>query len=102
MNIHYPQVERKSQSSSYMLTAFAICMAMMLVLNLVRHVEIRWSIPSISVQAAQIENGTVPIAIPAPLSPAEAIQATSTPEPDGNASSNLMPQAIPAPAPSVP
>lgn len=102
MNIHYPQVERKSQLSSHMLTAFAICMAMMLVLSLVRHVEIHWPVPSISVQTVQPGNSDLPVAIPAPPPPAEQAQIIVTPEPGGNAASILAPQAIPAPAPSVP
>lgn len=102
MNIQFPQVDRRSQLSSRILTAFAICMAVMLMLSLVRHVEIRWSIPYVSVQTTQIEHNDIPLAISAPLPPAEATQAISTPEPDGNAMSILMPQAIPAPAPSVP
>lgn len=102
MNIQFPQVDRRSQLSSHILTAFAICMAAMLVLSLVRHIEIRWSIPYVSAQTAQIEHNNMVIAIPAPLPPAEATQAISTPKPDGNAMSILIPQAIPAPAPSVP
>lgn len=102
MNIHYPQVERKSQLSSYLLAAFAILMGLMFVLNLGRHFEIHWSVPSISIQTAQTGNSDMPVAIPAPLPPAEQAQSIVTPEPDGNATSILAPQAIPAPAPSVP
>ena len=102
MNIHYPQVERRSQLSSYLLAAFAILVALMFVLSLGRHVEIHWSVPSVSIQTAQIENSDMPVVIPAPEPSAEQIQAIVTPEPGGNASSILVPQAIPAPAPSVP
>ena len=102
MNIHYPQVERRSQLSSYLLAAFAILMGLMFVMSLVRHVEIHWSVPSASIQTAQIENSDMPVVIPAPLPPAEQAQSIATPEPDMNAPSILMPQAIPAPAPSVP
>jgi hypothetical protein len=102
MNILYPQVERKSQLSSYILAAFAICMAVMLALSLVRQVEMHWSVPSVSVQTAQIEHGDMPAAIPAPPPPAEATNVISTPEPDGNASLHPVPQVIRAPMPSVP
>lgn len=102
MNILYPQVERKSQLSLYILTVFAFCMAVMLALSLFRHVEIHWSVPSVSVQTAQIEHGDMPVAIPAPPPPAEQIQAIVTPEPVGNASLHPAPQIIRAPMPSVP
>lgn len=102
MNIQFPLIDRRSHLSSHILTAFAICMALMLVLILVRHVEIRWSIPYVSVQTALIEHDDMLIAIPGPLPPAEATQAISTPKPDGNAKAILIPQAIPAPAPFVP
>lgn len=102
MNILYPQVERKSQLSSYILTVFAICMAVMLVLSLVRRVEIHWPVSSASVQTAQIEHSDMPAVIPAPPPPAEATTAISTPEPVGNASLHPVPQIIRAPMPSVP
>lgn len=99
MNILYPQVERKSQLSSYILTVFAICMAVMLALSLVRRVEIHWSVSSASVHTAQIEHSDIPVAVPAPS--AEATNAISTPE-RGNTSLNPVPQIIRAPMPSVP
>lgn len=102
MNILYTQVERKSQLSSYILAAFAICMAVMLTLSLVRHVEIHWSVPSVSAQTAQIEHSNMPIAIPTPPLSAEAANASSTPEPVGNASLHPVPQVIRAPMPFVP
>lgn len=102
MNILYPQVESKSQFSSYILAAFVICMAVMLALSLVRRVEIHWSVPSVSVQTAQIEHSDIPAAIPAPPPPAETTTAISTPEPVGNASLHPVPQIIRAPMPSVP
>ena len=102
MNIHFPQGERRSQLSSHILTTFAILMALMFVLSLVRHIDPHWSIPSVSIQTTQIENSDMPVAIPAPLPPAEQTQAVVTPEPAGNAPSILAPQAIPAPVPSVP
>jgi hypothetical protein len=102
MNIHFPQVERRSQLSSHILAAFAILVALMFVLSLVRHVEFHWSIPSVSVQTAQIENSDMPVAIPAPLPPVGQTQVIVTPEPAWKTTSVLVPQAIPAPAPSVP
>ena len=102
MNIHFPQVQRKSQVNSYLLAAFATFTMLMLVLSLSRQVEIHLSVPSVSIQAVQPANSDVPVAIPAPLPPVEQTQAIVTPEPTGNATSILVPQAIPAPAPSVP
>jgi len=102
MNIHFPQVERRSQLSSHLLAAFAILVTLMFVLSLVRQLEFRWSVLSASIQTAQIEHSDIPVAIPAPLPPAEQIQAIVTLEPDGNTKSIFVPRAIPAPAPSVP
>jgi hypothetical protein len=102
MNIHFPQVDRRSQLSSHKLTTFAIIMVVMLMLSIVRHVEFNWSVPSASIRAAQIQNSTVPVAIPAPLPPTESAQAISTPEPTANIPASLPPLAIPAPAPSMP
>ena len=102
MNIHFQPVEKKSQLSSYLLAAFATFTVLLLVLNMSRQVEVHFSVPSISIQAVQPVNRDLPVAVPAPLPPAEATTANSTPEPDGNAMSMVIPQAIPAPAPSVP
>lgn len=102
MNIHFPQVERRSQLSSHLLAAFAILMGLMFVLSLGRHIEIHWPVPSVSIQTAQTGNSDIPVAIPAPTPPAEQAQSIVTPEPGGSATSILAPQAIPAPAPSVP
>lgn len=102
MNIHFQPVEKKSQLASYLLVAFATFTALMLVLSMSRQVEVRFSVPSISIQAIQPVNSDLPIAIPAPLPPAEATNASSTPEPVGNASLHPVPQVIRAPMPSVP
>ena len=102
MNIHFPQVERKSQSFTHLLVVFAVFTILMMTLSLSRHVEFHWSIPSVSIQTAPIENRDALVTIPAPLPPAEATQAISTPEPDGHAISISIPQAIPAPVLSVP
>lgn len=102
MNIHFPQTERKSHLVSQLLVAVVAFTLLMVALHLSRGVEIHFSVPSISIQAVQPANSDLPVAVPAPLPPAEATTANSTPEPDGNATSILVPQAIPAPAPSVP
>jgi hypothetical protein len=102
MNIHYPQVERKSQLSSYLLAAFAIFTVLMFALSLSRHAGLHWAVPTVTVQAAQAENSDLPVAIPAPPPPAEVTQPIVTPEPAGNTPSILVPQVIPVPAPSVP
>ncbi|HAX69378.1 MAG TPA: hypothetical protein PK152_01685 [Anaerolineales bacterium] len=102
MNIHFQPVEKKSLLSSYLLVAFATFTVLMLVLSMSRQVEIHFSVPAISIQAVQPVNSDLPVAVPAPMPPAEATTAISTPEPDWNAMSMVIPQAIPAPAPSVP
>ena len=102
MNIHFTQVERKSQLPSYLLAAFGIFTALMLTLSLSRQAEIHWPAPSSSGQAVQTVDSSLPVAIPAPLPPAGQAQAAATPEPVGNSSSILVPQVIPAPYPSVP
>lgn len=102
MNIHFSQVERKSQFYSYLLAAFAVFTALMLTLSLSRHAELHWSLPSTSGQAVQIADDNLPVPIPAPLPPAGQTQAAARPEPVGNTSSIFVLQAVPAPAPSVP
>ena len=102
MNIHFQQVEKKSQMFSYVLVVFAVFMVLMLTLSLSRHFELHLSIPSVSLQAAHLENTNMPVAIPAPLPPAEQAQTIATPEPFGNSQTVLVPQAIAAPMPSVP
>lgn len=102
MNIHFSQVERKSQFFSYLLAAFAVFTALMLTLSLSRHAEIHWSRPTTSGQAVQIADVNLPVPIPAPLPPAGQPQAADTPVPAGNPSSIFVPQAVPAPAPSMP
>lgn len=102
MNIHFEQVDRKSQTVSYLLVAFAIFLALLFVISLVRHVELHWSIPSASIQTLSIENSDMPVAILAPFPPVETTNAISTPEPEGNTMLIAIPQVIPAPAPSMP
>ena len=102
MNIHFSQVERKSQVFSYLLAAFAVFTASMLALSLGRHAAIHWSAPVTSSQAIQIVDQHLPVAVPAPLPPAEQAQALLTPEPAGTAPAILVPQVIPAPAPFMP
>lgn len=102
MNIHFQQVERKSPVVSYLLAAFAIFTVLMFVLSLSRHAELHWSVPSVTVQAAQTKHGDLPVAIPAPLPPAEQAQAIATPEAASSPESSVVPQAIAAPVPSVP
>lgn len=101
MNIHFSQVEKKSQLSSYLLVAFATFTVLMLVLSMSRQVEIHFSVPAILIQAVQPVNSDLPVAVPAPMPPAEATQVIVTPAPTGNANTSLA-QAIPAPMPSVP
>ena len=102
MNIHFQQVEKKSQLFSYILAAFAVFTVVMLTLSISRHADLHLSIPSVSLQAVHSENTNLPVAIPAPLPPAEQAQTNATPEPFGNSQAVLVPLAIAAPIPSVP
>ncbi len=102
MNIHFQQVEKKSQVFSYILVVFAVFTVLMLTLSISRHAELRLSSSSVSLQTVHPENTNAPVAIPAPLPPAEQAQTIITPEPFGNSQAVLVPQAIAAPMPSVP
>ena len=42
MNIYFPQIEKKSQLSSYLLAAFAICTLMLLILSFGQFFAQRW------------------------------------------------------------
>lgn len=104
MNIHFPQVERKSQLFSHLWAAFATFTVLILVLSLSRHIAIRLSIPSRYMPAAYTENSDLPAVVPAPLSPSTVqVIATATPQPSGDnmtAVSAHLP--IRVPMPSVP
>lgn len=98
MNIYYPQVEKRSQLSTYLLVVFVICTVLMLILSFNRFSENRWNMSSASSQVVSAESISIPVAIPAPVPPAEQIQVAAAPLPAG---ANPVPQAVPAPAPSV-
>jgi hypothetical protein len=100
MNTYFPQVEKRSQWSSYLLAAFAICTLMLLVLSFSHYFENRWTMPSASSQVVHSESTSAPVAIPAPHPPEEQIQMSNTSLPSGRA--NLVPQVVPISAPSVP
>jgi hypothetical protein len=101
MNIHFSQVERRSQLFSYLLAAFALYTVMMLILSLNNYFEHRGTmLSSNSSQVAHTESSSVPVVIPAPLPPTDQIQIIVTPLP--SIGSNPIPQAVPVPAPSVP
>ena len=102
MNIHFAQVERKVQLSSYLLAAFAIFTALMLALSLSRHADLHWSVPSTARQVTGSVDSDLPVPVPAPLPPADVTQSTVTPEPPGDSQSILMPQVIAVPMPSMP
>ena len=102
MNIHFQQLEKKSQMFSYIPVVFAVFMVLMLTLSLSRHFELHLSIPSVSLQAGHSENTNMPVAIPAPLPPAEQVQNIATSGMVGDSQAALVPQAIAAPIPSVP
>ena len=100
MNIHFSQVENRSQLFSYLLAAFAICTLLMLILSFSHYFEQRWSGSSTSAQVVHAESNNVPVAIPAPLPPAEQIQMSNISLPSGGA--NPVPQVVAIPVPSVP
>lgn len=102
MNIHFQQVERKSQVFSYMLAGIALFTMLMLALSFIRMAELRLSVPSVSSPTTQTEKTNIPAAIAAPMPPNEQVPSVATPEPAGNTQSILVPQIVPAPAPSVP
>lgn len=104
MNIHFPQVERKSQLFSHLLIVFATFMVLVLALSLSRHTAIRFSAISLYMPAAYTENSDLPVAVPAPVSRATVqVIVTATPQPAGDnmavVSAHLP---IRAPMPSVP
>jgi hypothetical protein len=84
-----------------LLAAFAICTAMMLILSFNHYFEHRSTmLSSTSSQVVHTESNDVPVAIPAPLAPAEQIQISSTSMAAGG--ENPVPQAVAIPMPSVP
>jgi len=102
MNIHFTQVEKKTQLSFHLLTALAVFIVLLLILSFSRRIELRLSIHSIFMQTAQTESNDVPVPILAPLPPATQAQATATPERAEKPSLILVPQVISAPVPFVP
>jgi hypothetical protein len=100
MNTYFPQVEKRSHLSSYVLAVFAICTLLMLVLSFSRFFENRWSMPSVPSGVVTTESANMPVAIPAPVPPTDQVQMSVTPLPAG--SLNPVPQVVPVPVPSVP
>jgi len=99
MNIYFPQVEKRSQVFAHVLAAFAISVALMLALSFNQYFAHRWSISSASSEIVSAEMSNVPVAIPAPLPPAEQIQVSMMVL---SGSADPVPQAVPVPVPSVP
>jgi hypothetical protein len=102
MNIHFEQVERRSQVVSYLLAAFAVFTILMLTLSFVREAELHWSFSATSGQAVQVENNDLPVPIPAPLPPTGQEPSGVRHEPAAESPSILVPQVIAVPMPSVP
>lgn len=101
MNIHFSQVENRSQLFSYLRAAFAICTVMMLILSFSHFFEQRSIIlPSTSSQVVHTESNNVPVAIPAPHPPAEQIQTSDTSM--SSLGANPVPPVVAIPVPSVP
>jgi len=99
MNIYVSQVEKRSQLFSYLLAAFAMCTALILILSFSQYLSHRWSMAAAYSEVVSTESVNIPVAIPAPLPPAEQIQISMTALP---VSANPVPQALPVPVPSVP
>lgn len=100
MNIYFSQVERRSQLFSGLLATFAIYTVVMLILSFNHYFEHRSPmLSSTSSQVVQTEGNHVPVAIPAPLPPAEQIQISITQMADGG--EKPVPQVVPIPVPSV-
>lgn len=102
MNIHFAQLEKRSQVFSYTFIALATFIALSITLGLSHHTELHWSIPSISIPVKRTENTNLPVAIPAATPPVQQIPAIAVPEASENVPSISVPQAIRVPMPSVP
>lgn len=100
MNIHFQQAEKKSQVLFYILVGVAALTVLMLIWNAGRTIELQVSIPSLSGQVVYIENNSMPVAVPAPLPPAEQAQMTTMPAPSSTPSP--LPRAVPVPVPDLP
>lgn len=99
MHIHFQQAEKKSQVFSYMLIAVVVFTISMLILNASRTVDLHLSIPSLSSeQPVYGEISNMPVAIPAPLPPAEQVQVTAIP----SSTPSPLPQAVPVHVPDLP
>jgi len=101
MNIHFQQVEKKSQVFFYILVvgvAFAISMV---ILNAVHTNNLHLSIPSsVPGQAAHGGMNSLPVAIPAPQPPAKQVQAALSPV--ASPTPSPLPQAVAVPVPTLP
>lgn len=102
MNIHYPQVESRGPLPSHRLAALAILLVLVVALSLSRQAIFYGPAHSVSLGVVQAENRESPIAIPAPLPPVARGQANASSDPAREVQSSLVPQALPAPRPSVP
>jgi hypothetical protein len=102
MNIHFPQLEKRSQVFSYTFIVLATFIVLSITLGLSRHTELHLSIPSILIPVERTENMNWPVAIPAPTPPVQQTPAIAVPEAAENGQAALVPQAILVPMPSVP
>jgi hypothetical protein len=100
MNTYFPQVEKRSQWSSYLLAAFALITMLMLILSFNDFFAQRANMPFTSSRMVHTESSHAPVAIAAPLPPAEQIQIATAALP--SVSANPVPQPVANPVPSVP
>src|SRR5690349_7463199 len=101
MNIHFQQVEKKSQVFLYMLVVVVVFTVSMLISNTRRTVNLHLPIAhTSSMQPAYGEISNMPVAVPAPVPPANAAPMATPPMPSSTPSP--LPQAVPAPVPSLP
>jgi hypothetical protein len=100
MNIHFQQAEKKSPVLFYTLIVLAVLTALMMVLNAGWHSDFRLSVPSSAGRVVLSESGSLPVAIAAPLPPAEQIPATTMPV--ASSTPSPLPQAVAVPVPDMP
>ena len=102
MNIHFEQSEKKLRVFLYMLVIVAVFSVFVLISNTSGTVDLHLSMPSslASGQPAYGKVSNMPVAIPAPLSPANEVHKTATSIPSSTPSP--LPQAVPAPVPHRP
>jgi len=101
MNTHYPRIEPKKQTFTFLWIALTLLLMINLVLNASQVGTIGLSISSPAIRTnpgEPISNpGAMPVPIPVPTAPAGHPQPTATPAPPQAAQPLPVPQPIPTP-----